>query len=140
VANAKGDPLKRIRILLAGMPTLMLNILQHVITSQPDMVIVGVVKDDDLLAAARRTRAEVVIVGLRAKEEADDYTPLLFRRPRLKVLAIADTGKSGSICELRLRRVSLGQISVRTLANAIRGGASGSSFTRSARRKSLEVN
>lgn len=118
----------------------MLNILQHVIPSEPDMVIVGVVKDDDLLAAARRTRADVIIVGQRAKAEADDYTPLLFRRPRLKVLAIVDTGKTGSLCELRLRRVSLGELSVRTLAKAIRGGASRSSSTRSARRKSLEVN
>ena len=43
LARAKGDPLKRIRVVLAKMPLLMHDILQHVVAAQPDMAVVGVI-------------------------------------------------------------------------------------------------
>ena len=115
--------MKRIRVLLAGMPTLMLDILHHVVEAEHDMAIVGTVDNGGLPIAVQRTRADVVVVGHEAQRERDLYLSLLLRRPQLKVLAIAEDGKSGSVYELRPRRLRLGKISARSLAKAIRGRA-----------------
>ena len=88
------------------------------------MAVVGHVSDGDLLAAARRTRANVVLVEQKAKdgrEEHEEYERLLLQQPLLKVLAIADDGKTGVLYELCPRRVPLGEISAGVLRQAIRG-------------------
>jgi hypothetical protein len=139
VAGAKGDPLKRIRVLLAGMPTLMLDILHHVVEAEPDMAIVGTVDSGGLPITIQRTRADVVVVGHEAKSEQDFYLSLLLCRPQIKVLAIAEDGKSGWVYELRPRRVRLGKISARSLAKAIRGRATPTSPTVTTTRKPAEV-
>ena len=87
------------------------------------MAVVGVVTDGDLPGAIRRTRADVVVVGQDPQGERDSYLPLLLRHPRVKVLAIIDSGKSGALYELRPRRISLRKISAGTLAKAIRRSA-----------------
>ena len=103
------------------MPPLLLDMLQHVVESDPNMAVVGRVGDADLLAAVWRTRADVVLVGQKAKDERAQYGRLLLRRPRLKVLAIAQDGRTGLLYELRPRRVPLGEISADALCRAIRG-------------------
>ena len=103
------------------------------------MAVIGVVDDGDLPAAVLRARADVVVVGQDAQAERDSYLQLLLRHPHVKVLAIANDGKSGSLYELQPRRVSLGKISARTLTQAIRGGAQPTSKTRAPRRRSAEV-
>jgi hypothetical protein len=102
------------------------------------MAVVGVVNDGDLPAAVGRTRADVV-VGRDAQTERDSYLQLLLRHPHIKVLAIANNGKSGSLYELRPRRVSLGQISARTLTQAIRRRALTSYETRAPRGGAAKV-
>jgi hypothetical protein len=102
------------------MSPLLLDMLHHVVASEPNMAVVGRVGDADLLAAARRTRADVVLVGQRVKDEREQYGQLLLRRPRLKVLAIAHDGRTGSLYELRPRRVPLGELSSDALCRAIR--------------------
>jgi len=121
------------------MPALMLDIIHHVVAAEPDMAVIGVVDDGDLPAAVRRGRADVVVVGHDAQAERDSYLPLLLRHPHVKVLAIADNGKSGSLYELRPRRVPLGKISARTLTQAIRRRAPPSSETRAPKRRAAEV-
>jgi hypothetical protein len=118
----KEDSLRHIRVLLARMPRMLLDILSHVVASEPDMVVVGWVKDDeDLLAATRRARANVILVGQAVEDEQEKYASLLWARPRLKVVAIAGDGKTGLLYELRPQRVPLGEISADALRNAIRG-------------------
>jgi hypothetical protein len=121
VAGAKGHPLKRIRVILAGMPTLMLDIIHHVVAAHPDMAIVEKVDAGELSAAVQRTRADVVVVGHDEKGERDRFLSLLLHRPQLRVLAIADDGKSACLYDLRPRRVRIGRISAGSLARAIRG-------------------
>lgn len=106
------------------MPTLLLDILRPLVASEPDMTVVGQVSDGDLLAAAQRTRANVVLVAQKAndrREEHEEYKQLLLQQPLLKVLAIANDGKSGSLYELRPQRVPLGDMSAAVLRQAIRG-------------------
>jgi len=120
VTGTKGDPLKPIRILLGRMSPLLLDMLHHVVASNTNMTVVGQVGDADLLAAVRQTRADVVLVGQKVKDERKRYGPLLLRRPRLKVLAIAHDGRTGSLYELRPRRVHLGELSADALYRAMR--------------------
>jgi hypothetical protein len=104
------------------MPKMLLDILSHVVASEPDMVVVGWVNDDeDLLAATRRARANVILVGQAAENEQEKYASLLFARPKLKVVAIVGDGKTGFVHELRPQCVPLGEISADALRNAIRG-------------------
>jgi len=117
----------------------MLDILQHVVAAEPDMAVVGVSDNGDLPEAIRRTRADVVVVGHDAQAERDLYLPVLLRHPRVKVLAIADSGESGSLYELRPRRIFLGKLSARTLAKAIRRRAPLSSETTTPRTRLAEV-
>jgi hypothetical protein len=103
------------------MSTLMLDIIHHVVAAQPDMAIVDKVDARELSAAVQRTRADVVVVGHDAKGDRELFLSLLLRRPQLRVLAIADDGKSGCLYELLPRRVRIGKISAGSLAQAIRG-------------------
>lgn len=134
IANAKGDPLKQIRILLAGMPKLMIEILRHSIAAEPDMTVVEVAHGDDLGSAAQRMCADVVVVGRKSNERAD-YSRLLRQQPRLRVLTIEDSGKTGALYELRPRRIPLGEISAHTLSKAIRGRGPPGRGARATRRK-----
>lgn len=117
----------------------MLDILNHVIAAEPDMRVVGVVDGDELPAAIRRTRADVVVVGQTAQDERDFHLQLLLRHPHVKLLAIAESGKSGSLYELRPRRISLGKLSAGTLANAIRRQDRPSSKIRTPKRRPAEI-
>jgi DNA-binding NarL/FixJ family response regulator len=124
IANGKGDPLKQIRILLARMPKMLLDILSHVVASEFDMMVAGLVEDDeDLLAAARRTRANVLLVEQTAEDEREKYRSLLLGRPKLKVVAVSGNGRTGKLYELRPHRVLLGEMSADALRRAIRGQA-----------------
>lgn len=132
--------MKRIRVLLARMPPLMLDILHHVVTAEPDMAVVGVIDEIDLTAAVRRARADVVVVGEDPQGEQHDlYLNLLHRHPHIKVLAIAESGKRASFYELRPRRISIGKISARSFATAIRARTPLNPAPASVRKKPGEV-
>jgi len=113
--------LNRIHILLAGVPPLLVDILRHIVASEPDMTVVGRVGDGDLFAAAQRTGADVILIGQKANDNREQYNDLLLRQARLKVLTIADDGKTGSLYELRPQRIPLSEVSADVLCAAIRG-------------------
>jgi chemotaxis response regulator CheB len=116
----------RIRILLWGMPPMLLDILTDTIAAQPDMDIVGRGGSDmDLLDAVEQTNADVVVLarGAAVEGEDEDYDKLLYRRCRLKVLELLAEGRCGSLCEMRRHRVALGEMSPARLLEAIRGSA-----------------
>jgi DNA-binding NarL/FixJ family response regulator len=117
----------------------MLDILHHVVAAEPDMAVVGVVGDGDVPAAIRRTRADVVLVGQDLQGARDSYLQLLRRHPHIKVLAISESGKRGSLYELRLRRMPLGKISACSLATAIRARSPLRRAPASTRKKPAEV-
>lgn len=131
--------MKRIRVLLARMPKLMLDILQHVVEPEPDMVVVGVIRDGDLSTAIRRMRADVLVVGEDPQDARVLYVQLLRRHPHIKVLAIAESGKRGSLYELRPRRIPLANISARSFAAAIRTRTPLARATMPIRQKPTEV-
>jgi hypothetical protein len=99
----------------------MTDILQHVVARDPTLAVVGIIDAKKLSAHARRTRADVVVVAQKAKDERDSLAALLRSRPRLKVLTIVANGESGTLYELRPRRTFIGDISMDSLSKAIRG-------------------
>jgi len=100
---------------------LLLDSLQHIVASEPDMAVVGRVSARDSAAAARRSRADVVVVGQDGTVEADATACRLVRQLGLRVLTITDDGKRGVLYELRPQRIALGDMSADTLCKAIRG-------------------
>jgi DNA-binding NarL/FixJ family response regulator len=112
----------RIRILLWKMPPMLLDIITDTLALQPDMDIVGKGwMETDLLDAAEKTNADIVITVRSTATEYKDYNELLYRHCRIKVLEILDEGRYGSLCEMRPRRVALGEMSSLRLLEAIRG-------------------
>jgi len=97
----------------------MLDILNHIVAAEPDIIVVGTSDQADLSVAVRRLRADVLIVGQEAKSEPD-LLSLLFRRPQLKLLTVARDGRSAWSYELRPRRVQIRKLSRRSLVNAMR--------------------
>ena len=117
----------RIRILLWKMPPMLLDIITDTIAPQPDMDIVGKGRmEKDLLDAAEQTDADIIITARGTATEYKDYDELLYRHCRVKVLEILDEGRTGSLCEMRPRRVALGEMSALRLLEAIRGSPNNS--------------
>ena len=101
---------------------MLLDVVDHIIASTPDMVVAGrIAGDGDLLAEARRAHANVVLVEHRADGKSEPYDALLRRRPRLKVLALAPDGRTGCLYEMRPKCIPLGAMSTAALRDAIRG-------------------
>jgi hypothetical protein len=101
---------------------MLLDIVSHVVASEPDMMVAGQLDAvEGLLAAVRRTRATVLLVGQGADDEQDRYASLLLQQPQLKVVAVEDDGRTGVLYELRPQRVPLGELSAAALRNAIGG-------------------
>jgi hypothetical protein len=104
------------------MPDMLCDILGHIVISEPDMVLAGrIIGDEDLLAAVRRTRANVVLAEQHTYDERKTYAPLLYRRPQLRIVIIAGDGRTGFLYELRPQRVVLDDMSADTLCKSIRG-------------------
>jgi hypothetical protein len=115
---------KPIRVLFARMPNLLTDILSCMVASEPDMIIGGRLREgEDVQAAIRRTRSNVIVVGESADDARREYGLLLMRRPKIKVLAICGDGRTGLLYELRPKRIPLGEMSADTLREAIRGRA-----------------
>ena len=122
ICNDTEDPLRQIRVLFARMPKMLIDILDHVIASESDMMIAGRVKDDeDFLTATRRVRADVILMGQTGGDEHENVAALLSARPKLKVVTIRGDGATGFLYELRPQRIPLGELSMDALRSAIRG-------------------
>jgi len=99
------------------------EILADSLAPQPDMELVDdSVADGSLLGAAQRSHADVVIVA-RDDGEGAGYDDVLYGSSRLKVIEISGQGRSGSLHELRPRRLALGELSPLGLVDAIRAAA-----------------
>jgi len=106
---------------------MLLDIITDTISPQPDMDIVGESRmETDLLDAAEQTNADIVITVCSTAAEYKEYDELLYRHCRIKVLEILDDGRYGSLCEMRPRRVALGEMSPLRLLEAIRGSPNSS--------------
>jgi DNA-binding NarL/FixJ family response regulator len=113
--------MKRIRVLLADMPPMLRDIVTRAVTGEPDVEVSGVLGPrESLQAGLERVRADVLIVGRRRPDLAVAEA-VWARWPRVKVLMIAEGGRSAVLYVLRPQEMVLGDVSPEGLAAAIRG-------------------
>jgi hypothetical protein len=118
-------PVKQIRILLAGMPMMLLDIMSEIVGSEPDLTIVEkITEGSDVGAAARRVHADVVIVK-QSSETLQTGEVALLSQNQFRVIALVDDGRQGFLYEFRPHRIPLGEISAGGLVAAIRASAQG---------------
>lgn len=95
------------------------EIVKAVIEPKPELLLVYEHSGrTDLMRVAADTGADVLIVGSRSID-TDIVCRLLESHPRLKTLAVNNDGQNGDLYEWRPRRKHLGELSPRTLLDAI---------------------
>jgi DNA-binding NarL/FixJ family response regulator len=115
---------RRIRILLAGMPRMLLDMITDIVALHADMMVAGKMQDSaDIVAAARKARADVVILNEPAIGLSEDHQALLYSRPRIGVLSITSDGRQFSLHKLHPVRTALGEVSPGSLVRAIQSSA-----------------
>jgi len=113
--------LRRIRILLVGIPRMLSDIISDAVAREPDMEIVGAPPDDGrLVSAATQLGAEVVVARLSGLGLSPDVGMLFDAHPRIQVLGVADDGRSTFLYQMRPQRTLLGALSPQELAAAVR--------------------
>ena len=115
-----------IRILITPMPRLLQQIIERMLASQPDMIVTAQAKPSKSMAtAAKRVRADIVILA--ESREGAGGTPwqVLNENPRLKLLTISRDGHRATRYELRPHEVVIDDISPKDLVDAIRASMTG---------------
>ncbi len=87
--------MKKIRILLANRPPMVLEIMREMVQRQEDMEVVGEILDPiGLLVAVREREADAVILTLKDYEEPGLCSHLVAEYPNLTILSLAADGKT----------------------------------------------
>jgi DNA-binding NarL/FixJ family response regulator len=116
--------IRRIRIVLAGMPRMLLDMITDIVAPHAEMMIAGKKQDTaDIRAAVKKTRADVVILNEPAIGPSQNYQELLYSRPHLQVLSITSDGRQFFLHKLRPVRTALGEVSPESLVQAIQSSA-----------------
>lgn len=115
-------PLKPIRVLLLGMPTMLRQIVRRIAEDAPGLDVVAELPDANLDSPEILiAEPDVVIMGADRISE-DDVTNLLRQRHAIRILGISADARQVTLHELRPQRVPLGELAPAILVAAIRGG------------------
>jgi DNA-binding NarL/FixJ family response regulator len=116
--------MRRIRILLAGMPRMLLDMITDVIAPHAEMTVAGKIQDmADIRAIVKKIRADVVILNEPTAGPPQNHQELLYSRPHLGVLSITGDGRHFFLHKLRPVRTALGEVSPDRLVQAIQSSA-----------------
>jgi hypothetical protein len=97
------------------------DIITNAIDGQPDMEVVGALRQRGALrSAVGAARADVVMLGLRDGDLPSDCVALFDAYPWIRVLGVSADGRRAFLYELRPQRLPLGEISPDGLVEAIR--------------------
>jgi hypothetical protein len=115
-------PLKPIRVLLLGMPTMLREIVRRIAEDAPGLDVIAELPDANIDSPEiLRAEPDVVITGADRISE-DAVTNLLRRRHAIRILGISADARQVALHELRPQRVPLGELAPAMLVAAIRGG------------------
>jgi DNA-binding NarL/FixJ family response regulator len=118
---------KRIRVLVANRPRLIRELILMTFAEQPDIEIVGEVREEDYENIARtvdETQPEFLILGFDKPERRPPLCDALLRRhPEMKILAVAENNGSSIFywAKLDIRSTPL-ETSEAAILDALRGG------------------
>lgn len=100
------------------------DIITDIVTSQPDMEMVGTVTDGAAAAVTvSETDADVIVLGLPDAELPSEYAALLSARPQTRLLGVSGDGRRAFLYEVRPHRSALGEVSPEALIDAIRSAS-----------------
>ena len=111
---------KRVRILLGDLPSLMREILHNAIASMPEFEVMADVADIGSLVLLAAEQAPDVVITTAAADNPRLSTDLLTAAPASRVLLVAPDGRQAVVYELRPHATALGDPSLQTLIDAIR--------------------
>jgi len=110
-----------IRIQLGPMPTMLGEIVVQMLGNRDTIVVGRSAPGDDLLAAARRAGAHLLV--MRAHPGGGQPIDDIVAAPDLNILLISDDGCDGSLIRLAQEPVSLDRASISGLALRVGGRA-----------------
>jgi DNA-binding NarL/FixJ family response regulator len=112
----------KIKVMLAGRPKMVSDVIKSIIEHQPDMILVGDVIDPiKLLFATRETSVDVVIVTpLDANGEPRICSHLLAEHPHLLVVTLSSKGEAAYLYRSGTRRLRIIEPCGESIVGAIR--------------------
>jgi len=112
---------ERIRIMVASVPGMLGEILQHAIGRSADMATIATLTaDEDPRSAAVRTKPHVVVVGGTPDPQDDVVTALLRALPGGCVVALSGDGRTAVLHRVRARPLTLEDASPEELLEVVR--------------------
>jgi hypothetical protein len=106
------------------MPRILMDMVKNIVVSQDDFTLAGeMISRDGLVRAAADGRADVVVLRALATTEAGEYRDLLYSRPRMKIIVIAEDGRDAVLHELEPHLIPLADVAPASLIAAIRSAA-----------------
>jgi len=119
--------LLRTKVLLVEMPQMLRDIIKEIVEKQPDMEVVGTASERaDTIRMLGGVRADVVVIGLRDSDSADDLEWLWKVERHLAVLGLTADARQAFLYLLRPERTSLGEVSPEALVAAIHAATASS--------------
>jgi DNA-binding NarL/FixJ family response regulator len=112
--------MSNIRVLIRDAPTMLRDILEQAISSEPDMDVISEQVVSARLPGTEGLSPDVVVVGTSDVEPAERARALLARWPASHVLMLTARGHRVLRYELLPRGVDLGEMSPAQLVQAIR--------------------
>ena len=109
-----------IRVMIAGLPRVLRDILEAVIARQDDITLVGVAGDDDLLEVMRSVRPDAVILRQDASPLPDLGRRILRQDNDVKVFGVAEDGRRTFLYEVKIETTPVGEVSPEELLDALR--------------------
>jgi hypothetical protein len=104
-----------IRVLLAGLPQLLHDIIASALGQEADIVLL----DDGWDPSSRSGQPDVLVIGVRPGEATARCTEVLASHPQLTVVAIEVDGRRAFLGERRPSISELGQIDPETLLRVV---------------------
>lgn len=115
-----------IRVLIVGLPRLLMEMVEEAVRDQMGMEVVAASVDlSHFEEEVARARPEFAIVGLERDELPDECRDFLDERARVKVLGIGSSNGNAYLYKLRPERSSLGDVSPSDVVAAIRAASPG---------------
>jgi hypothetical protein len=106
------------RLVVWELPRMLADVVREAFAAEPDVSVQELtVGPDELAAAVRATRPDIMIVGI---SEGGEPPSALLRHPGPIVLGLSVSGRDGWVCTLRPHTRRLGELSLQTLRGAVR--------------------
>jgi DNA-binding NarL/FixJ family response regulator len=112
---------ERVRVVLAGLPRMLADIVHRVLTEAPDLEITHTLAEfEGLMDTLDLGDTDVVVTGHGPNGNLEQFATILRAHPSLRIFALEGDGRRAVMYELQPHSVPLGDVSPEGLIEAIR--------------------